>query len=218
MDARMLDIGETVRFAWERTRTNLGLLVGLTVVAGISTIIPSSIAEWLQQPSPGLSALFRLIAFIISMLVSVGGVRIGLKIHDGQPVAVRDLFTADWSLFWRYVVASFLYSLVFGIGLILLVIPGIILGVRYFFYGYFVLERGARPVQSLAQSAAATAGVRWDVFLFIGVLLLLVVLGAILLGVGLLVTVPMAYIAAARAYRMLTKATPTAAPSGVILA
>lgn len=208
MDARRLDIGETVRFAWERTKSNLGQLIVLTVVAAVASAIPSGIAESLDESAPGVAALFSAIGFIISMLIGIGAVRIGLKLHDGQPAAIGDLFAADWSLFWRYTVATILYAVIVGIGLVLFVIPGVIFGVRYLFYAYFVFERGARPVEALAQSAAATEGVRWDVFLFGVVMLLLILLGAIALVVGLLITVPLVYVATARAYRTLTRTTP----------
>jgi len=217
MDARRLDIGEIVRFAWERTRANLGQLIVLMIVAAVAQAIPSGIAESLQEPAPSLSFLFRLVALIISLLVGIGAVRIGLKLHDGQPAAVSDLFAADWSLFWRYTVATILYALIVGIGLVLFVIPGVIFGVRYLFYAYFVFERGARPVEALTQSAAATQGVRWDVFLFGVVMLLLILLGALALVVGLLITIPLVYVATARAYRTLTGSAPAIAPSAGVV-
>lgn len=217
MDARRLDIGEIVRFAWEKTRSNLSQLIVIMIVAIVANAIPSGMAESLEDSSPGPAALFRLVSFVISMLVGIGAVRIGLKLHDGQPTAISDLFAADWSLFWRYTVATILYALIVGIGLVLFVIPGVIFGVRYLFYAYFVFERGARPVEALAQSAAATQGVRWDVFLFGVVMLLLILLGTIALVVGLLITVPLVYVATARAYRTLTGSAPTIAPSAGVV-
>jgi len=201
---RRLDGGATIRYGWDVTKANLSLIIVLMIVAALATGIPSGIAESLEQPAPGLAVLFRLASSILSIVVGIGALRISLRLHDGQQVALRDLFAVDWSTFWRYGVATLLYSLVVAVGLVLFVIPGIILAVRYLLFGYFVVEKGARPVEALAQSSAATEGVRWDIFIFILALLLLNILGALLLLIGLLITVPISYLAAARVYRTLT--------------
>lgn len=205
---RRVDVGETIRYGWEVTKANLSLIIVLVIVAALATGIPSGIAESLERPAPALSALFRLASSILSIVVGIGALRVSLRLHDGQDVALRDLFAVDWSTFWRYAVATILYSLIVAVGLVLFVIPGIILAVRYLFFGYFVVEKGARPVEALAQSSAATEGVRWDLFVFAVALLILNVVGAMLLLVGLLVTVPISYLAAARVYRTLTPSPP----------
>jgi len=100
-------------------------------------------------------------------------------------------------------IVSLVVSVV-AVGLILLIVPGVIFSVRYMFYGYAVVERNARPLEAMAQSAAATRGAWWNVSLFGLAILLLNILGALLLGVGLLVTAPMSALAAAWVYRRLT--------------
>ncbi|MGH8526063.1 MAG: hypothetical protein ACREXY_18235 [Gammaproteobacteria bacterium] len=207
MEARSIDAGEAIRHGWDATKANFNSLVVLVIVAGLLTGIPSWIAETLKEPSPGLSFLFRLMGFVMSMLLGIGALRVSLRLHDGQPVSLQDLFIADWPLFWRYILATLLYSLAVGVGLILFVIPGVVLGVRYVLYGYFVLERGARPVEALRQSATATEGVRWEIFLLMLLLLVLNVLGAALLLVGLLFTIPLTYLTGAWVYRRLTGGT-----------
>ena len=67
-------------------------------------------------------------------------------------------------------------------------------------------------MESMRQSAEATKGVWGNVSLFGLVLILLNILGAMLLGVGLLLTAPTSAIAAAWVYRRLTGTAPAAAP------
>lgn len=212
MGAQKFEVGDVIRYGWETTKANLKLVIVLTVVGGLVTGIPTWIAEGVERSSPFLSAIFRLTGAIISLIVGVGALRVSLRLHDGQPVAVRDLFAVDRPLLWRYFLATVLYSLIVGVGFLLLVIPGIILAVRYAFYGYFVVERGARPFAALTQSAGATQGARWDVFLLGLVFILLNVLGAMLLLVGLLISIPVTTLAAVRAYRKLTGGASVAVP------
>lgn len=204
MDARKFEVGDAIRFGWETTKANLTLVVILTLIAALATGIPSAIAQGFDAGSPVLATVFRLIGAIVSLVVSIGAIRISLRLHDGGSASVRDLFAADGSLVWQYFLASLLYGVVVAVGLVLLIIPGIIFGVRYVFYGYAVVEGNARPLEALARSAAATRGAWRSVSLFGLAIFLLNILGALLLGVGLLVTVPVSALAAAWVYRRLT--------------
>jgi hypothetical protein len=212
VDTRTFEIGDAIRFGWEKTKANLNLVVVLALAAALATGIPSAIAQGLKDSAPALSGLFNLAGSVISLIVGVGATRISLRLHDGGTAAVRDLFTVEGPLLWRYFLASLLYALIVAVGTILLVIPGIIFAVRYIFYGYAVVDRGAMPMESMRQSAEATKGVWGNVSLFGLVLILLNILGAMLLGVGLLLTAPTSALAAAWVYRRLTGTAPAAAP------
>jgi hypothetical protein len=212
VETRTFEIGDAIRFGWEKTKANLNLVVVLALAAALATGIPSAIARGLQDGAPGLAGLFSLAGSIISLIVGVGATRISLRLHDGRTATVRDLFTVEGPLLWRYFLASLLYALIVAVGTILLIIPGIIFAVRYIFYGYAVVDRGALPMESMRQSAEATKGVWGNVSLFGLVLILLNILGAMLLGVGLLLTAPTSAIAAAWVYRRLTGTQPAAAP------
>jgi hypothetical protein len=213
-NGKTFEIGDAIRFGWEKTKANLNLVVVLTLAAALATGIPSAIAEGLKDSAPALSGLFRIASSVISLIVGVGVTRISLRLHDGGTATVRDLFTVEGPLLWRYFLASLLYALIVAVGTILLVIPGIIFAVRYVFYGYAVVDRGALPMESMRQSAEATKGVWGNVSLFGLVLILLNILGAILLGVGLLLTAPTSAIAAAWVYRRLTGTAPATVPTG----
>lgn len=213
METKTFEVGDALRFGWEKTKANLPLVVLLALAAALATGIPSAIAESLKHDAPGLAGLFRLAGSIISLIVGVGVTRISLRLHDGGTAVVRDLFAVDGPLLWRYFLASLLYALIVAVGTILLIVPGIIFAVRYIFYGYAVVDRDAPPVESMRQSAAATRGVWWNISLFGLAVILLNVLGALALGVGLLLTAPTSAIAAAWVYRRLTGTAPAAVPA-----
>jgi uncharacterized membrane protein len=204
MSAQKFEIEEMIRDGWEATKANLNTVIVLTIVGGLAIGIPSWIAEVLERSSPFLSGVFRLASAIMSLIVGIGALRVSLRLLDGQPVAVGDLFSADWSLFSRYLVATISYSLIVGFGLLLLVIPGLMFAVRFAFYGYFVVDRDVGPHEALAQSETATQGARLDLFLLGLLLIVLNVLGAMLLFIGLLISIPVSTLAVARAYRTLT--------------
>ena len=210
VNPRAFDVGDAIRFGWEKTKANLNLVVMLTLVVLLAEAVPSVIAEGVGRGSPGLAALFQIAGAIISLVVGIGATRVSLRLHDGGTATVGDLFAVDGPLLWRYFLASLLYCVVVAVGLILLIVPGIIFSVRYVFYSYAVVDRNARPVEALAQSAAATKGVWGTVSLFGLAIFLLNILGALALGVGLLVTLPTSALAVAWVYRRLTGAAPAA--------
>lgn len=75
---------------------------------------------------------------------------------------------------------------------------------RYGLAGFVVADgRTADILGSFRESSELTRGNRWGLFLFGLALLLLNLMGAILFGVGLLVTLPMSAFASVLVYRRL---------------
>jgi uncharacterized membrane protein len=104
-----------------------------------------------------------------------------------------------------YFIASILFAIGLYIGLILCIVPGIIWAVVFHFFGYVCVENpGISPVDALKRSAEITKGQRGTLFGLLVVCLLINVLGAILCGVGLLVSIPVTFVASAYAYRTLS--------------
>jgi len=95
---------------------------------------------------------------------------------------------------------SLVAGLFIGIGTILLVIPGIYLAVAYLFASYLVVDRRLDfwPAMELSRR---TVTPRWfGYFAFMLLLALLNLAGALLLGLGLLVTIPLSFCAVTAAY------------------
>jgi uncharacterized membrane protein len=85
----------------------------------------------------------------------------------------------------------------------LLIVPGIIFFIMFQYYGYFIVDKKMGPVEALKASAALTKGVRWKLFGFGLVIGLLNIGGALLLLLGLFVTIPVSQMAIAHVYRKL---------------
>ena len=84
--------------------------------------------------------------------------------YRGSMVAAARVFG------WLYV-ANFVVHVITLIAALALVIPAIVVAVRYAFVPYAVVLEGARPVGALRRSAELTRGIRWR-FFGVGVLLL----------------------------------------------
>ena len=148
--------------------------------------------------------LFAAVLWVVGVIIQIGWLKIGLLLSRDQKPAVSELFS-NGALFLTFILGSICYGLAALGGLILLVIPGIIVMIMLGMYSYFIVDKNMGPIESLKASRALTKGVRWQLFCF-GVLILLLNLGGFLcLVVGLFFTIPASYIAMAYVYDQLGK-------------
>jgi uncharacterized membrane protein len=123
-----------------------------------------------------------------------------LGIYD-RGFASPSEFRRIGSRYIPYFFGTLLYSLLVGIGMVLLVVPGVYVGVACQFAPYLIIDRRLGPVAALRESAALTKGSRWGLLFFGLVVIGLNILGSLLFGLGLLVTVPVTFSAHVWVYR-----------------
>jgi hypothetical protein len=109
-------------------------------------------------------------------------------------------FFSGFSFFWPLVWVSLLGSLLIAIGTILLIIPGIYLTVGYLFSSCLVLDRRLDFWPALELSRRTVTPMWFGFFAFLLLLLLINLGGALLLGLGLLATIPLSFCALTVAY------------------
>lgn len=106
------------------------------------------------------------------------------------------------------------------VGLSLLILLGSFLAVYIslglLFYQYLVVDKELGPVQSLKTSWNITKGNRLQLITLLVVLLLLNFIGALLVGIGLLVTIPFTILAFARVYQMLISESLEVGPANLV--
>jgi len=202
MDKRDFSIEEALQYGWNIMKANIWYFVGVLIVAWVIMGIPYAIAGVLQRESGGLSFLFRIVGWIASTIISIGLIAIALKFLDNQTPKFEDLFSFK-PYFWRYLGASILTGVVVWAGLILLIIPGIYWALKFQFYGYFIVDKGCDPIESMRKSSQITRSVKWKLLGFGIVLFIINMIGAMCLLVGLFVTVPITLMAYSMVYRKL---------------
>ena len=202
MDKKDFSIEEALGQGWNAMKTHFWLFLGCLIVAVVVIGIPRGIGSALEGKAGGLSALFFILAGLIDMAISIGLIRIALKILDNEKPEFNDLFSFP-KHFIDYLGASILSALIVLGGMILLLIPGIYWAIKFQFFGYCVVDQKLNPIEALRQSSRITQDVKWKLFGF-GILLWLInILGVICLVVGLFVTIPTTLVAYAFVYRKL---------------
>jgi uncharacterized membrane protein len=112
-------------------------------------------------------------------------------------------------------IVRFLRMPVIGCSLILLGFPGIMWGVKFSLWPYFVIDKGLGPIAALKASSRTTMGVKRDLLGFNILLGLINLAGLLCLILGVFATYPTVIVAHALVYRQLSAQTPELAEWGI---
>jgi len=158
----------------------------------------------------GANILFVIISVVVGAIPLVGGLLIplisinfmtGVKNYrnNGTPLDVGQLF--DFSHAVHKIIGPLVVGILIMIGMLFLIVPGIILALMWAFLYCVLADRpGTSFTDAMKISAAVTKGNRFDIFLLIIAACFVLIISAIPLGLGLLVTIPMTQAALYCAY------------------
>jgi uncharacterized membrane protein len=206
MKTKGIYIGEIVRFGWKKMKENLGFFIVLLLVAWLIQTVPQFIGSYLIDRQLIFGIIIYLIALVLNIVVAMGLIKVSLRFSANKKGTFGDLFSC-FPLFFKYLFGSILYVLIFCAGLILLIFPGIIWGIKFGLFPYFIIDKGLGPIKALKASAKTTMGARWDLLGFGFVVSIISLLGVLCLVIGIFATIPTTMIAAALVYRRLLSQT-----------
>jgi len=192
---------ECIKWGWETFKKRPWFFIGVTVLVVIVSGICSAIGNAFGSQEPGQS-IGTIVNFLLGTFVGLGLTAFYLKAHD-MPDTVQSGTLWHPTSYLSYLGAKLLTGLVVVIGLILLIVPGVILGMMFLFSSYIVVDKHLGPIEAMTESKRITAGHKLNLFGFFLLVLLLNIVGAICLLVGLLVTIPVTGLAFVHAYRTL---------------
>jgi uncharacterized membrane protein len=196
---------EAIKLGWDLTTKNFVFLLVTMIIMAIFSGIGNIITPEAIKADPSLwlaNLILAAISTFLTIWLNLGAIKAMLDLIDGKKPTYKGLFSQG-----DKIIKMFLSSLVYGLivigGIILFIVPGIIWSLKFCLYRYYIVEKNAGPIEALKMSAKAMSGAKWNVFLFNFVLGGVNLLGLLCLGVGLLITVPLTWIAMVSVYRKL---------------
>jgi len=210
-------ISESIRFGWETFKKRPWFLIGTLILTALVTNGPSFVLNGIDPKDESFTVfLVSWVFVVLSFAVEILLIRLWLKAHDSiETLAYRDIFPPR--PFWKYIGGQIVVGIAVVVGLLLLIVPGIIAALAFYFTQYLIVERKLWPFEALKESARITKGHRWQLALFSLALFGLNILGALALLIGLLVTIPVSMLAVVHVYRILehkaSEVAPVAAPA-----
>ncbi|NTV98219.1 MAG: hypothetical protein HGA70_03550 [Chlorobiaceae bacterium] len=184
-----LNVSDYIGQAWNMFKGHVGEFLGFTLIIFVA------------------SALSSRMNFAGSMIISAvttsfyaGYAIAAFRLLSGQTFEFSDFFKG-----FNYFLPLFLAGLAGGflvcIGLILLVIPGIYLGVCYMFATFLIIDYRMEFWQAMETSRKIISRHWFAFFVFAIALFAVNLLGILALGVGILVSIPVSACASAIAYK-----------------
>ncbi len=189
-------------FGWEKFKENAPFLIGVFLIMGAVSFLFDAANK--LEISAFMLFIVGVLGFVISTILQMGVTRIVLNIHDGREVSFNNLI-GETSLLVKFILAQILTMIAVFAGLILFIVPGIIAAIGLFFVPYVVIDKKLGPIEAIKESWRLTKGHKWNVFFFSLLFVLINLLGMLAFMVGLLVTMPITFLAAVYAYRWLDK-------------
>jgi uncharacterized membrane protein len=204
MAEKHVNTGEALRFGWNTFKEHAGFLVLMMLVSMIIIFVPYGLSLAVMERSTILGMLCLLVYYVVTFVISMGYLTIALKLVDGQKPEMNDLWKHTDGLL-RFVGGTLLYGLIVGVGFVLLIVPGVIWALKYYFVPYLLIDKKMKPMDALRMSGEMTNGIKLDLFGFLIIVGLVAMVGYLLLFVGLFVTAPVAMLAVAFTYRAIEK-------------
>lgn len=184
-----VNLQDYIKQGWEMFKEHVGEFLGFTLIIFVAYAVSSKLAF----------AGSLIISAVVASL-SAGYSIAAFKLMSGQQFEFADFFKG-FNYFLPLFLASLAGGFLVGIGLALLIIPGIYLAVSYLFATFLILDYRMEFWQALETSRKIISK-NWFAFLgFAFALFAINLLGCLALGVGLLVTIPVTSCAAAIAYK-----------------
>lgn len=199
------EIGDAITFGWRKLKDNLGpfllfmlIQIGLGAIGnglGFRADFDPDTQELITTGSPVVSFIFFVVNLVLSMIV----IHMALSAVRGEPVSIGDsisrIMENPIQILWFFLVQLIVSILVF-VGFILCIIPAFFVAGMFFIAPYLVVDRD-EGIDALGTALNASEGQRGKLALFIVALIGLNLAGALACGIGLFVTVPISWIAAA---------------------
>lgn len=194
-------------YGWNTLKEHFTYLIKVMLLMFVISTVPSMIASSIAEESPTLGGLLSLAATIWGMIVSIGLLKLMFELlrTGKEPVLSLDVILAHKHLFLRYLGGNILFGLLVAFGFILLIIPGFYFMLKYMFVPYLIVDKEMTVGDAFKRSAEITKGKKPMLFFYMIGLSIFAALGVLALFVGLLVTIPITYIAWLALYLIMEK-------------
>jgi hypothetical protein len=226
---KTFSVAEVFSFGWNKTFQNLVFYIVFLIIFGVIY----AVLEFLVGHSGALGTVFYIILLAFSFISGYVFIQTALKVYNNEKLELSKFssYMQFDNRFWNYIGGSVLLGIGFGIVYFLIVeslalmthfalqrssifllfiVIAIILSVflviyaiAFSFFSYIIIDQNKQIIESIKESYHITKGKKWKIF---GVLLMLGILnvvGAFLILLGLLITIPITILSMVFLYKKL---------------
>jgi hypothetical protein len=193
------------QIGWRLFKARAGVFVVSMILLFLSGIVFKVVLLLLHRSGFAIWLMLLLAWLLVCSGMIVGLHVMALKSVDGGVPRVDDLF-GSLALGPAYLLALALYCVAVGLGFALLIVPGIYLAIRYCLFAQIITDKSAGALAALRNAAVLARGNWLQLGALFLIALLLNMVGAAILGFGLVISFPVSLLAIAGFYRSLQPA------------
>lgn len=218
-----IEAGDVLSRAWQVYQTHLGILIGAFLISfGIKAAVymaSQAIQFGIQlavfgalrggNPIPALIAIYgisfvlMIVQFAIASFVDAGYCLLLLRVVRGENFELADMFSGG-RFFWRFFWGNILFALMYGLGLILLIVPGILVLLAFWPFLYVIVDRNVGVMESFKRSVELTSGNYGACFIIALATLGINLLGLLAICFGLIFSIPLTVLMFTVAYCLMS--------------
>lgn len=195
-----IDIGKCISGGNEILKKNLGGFIGFVVLQfmismAISAVFGGGIFALMsgeyQTGASGLQIVSNIVSNVVSALLIPGTFYVAHKIQNGEETSFGDFFYGFQNTPLQFILLQLIGGLLMALGFMCFLFPGIYLAVAWAFSVIIITVYKMDFWESMELSRKVINKVWWQLFLLFIVLFFVNLLGALVLLVGLLYTIPL---------------------------
>lgn len=179
-------------YGWQQMKKYFLPLFLVTLIAAIADSLVSSGNKVEFYNSPEAVILKIIVAaywLLLLPVIKYGADLLFLRGARNEKIEMKVMFDGFKKNYLNIVLAHLLTAALIGIGIIMLIIPGIIVACRLAFVSYLVMDKGLEPIAAVEKSWAMTKGHGWTIFGMALLAILIAIAGLICLVVGILFSI-----------------------------
>jgi hypothetical protein len=182
---RPLAVGEILDVSFSLYRRHFGVLA---TIALLCSGLPLALRLFLETSggmygNPALSLVYFVLTVVLSLIATAATVFVVSESYLGRPITAREALGRASPYVGRILVCTILMTLAIGVGVMLLIVPGIILAVGLVLtVPVVVLEPSRGASATLSRSWELTRGGRWRIFGLMATLLVLLYVPVVAIG------------------------------------
>jgi len=181
---KSVNMGRWISQGWDLIFSDIGPVLLLTLIYLVVLVAASStIVGW----------------FIVTGPLTVGFFYVIFEKRRGNPIKIGDI-GAGFNLFVAAALSNILISILVSIGLAVCIIPGILLAALYLFTPAFIADQKLDFWEAMEASRKLVMPHIFEMSIFVLLLALINLVGLLLCGVGIFISIPLSFAAVAVAY------------------
>lgn len=188
MHKHNFSIKELLQFGWSKTKENYWYILQVLIISALVY---------------GASRYLGVISVLVSFCVGISVTTVALLLVQGHQATLSDLFKkySGYKIFLNYAIVSLVCWILTVLGLFLFIIPGLFFIVKLQFAKILVIDKELSAMDAIKTSWRMTEGNFWGILGYILTIVIVNIIGALLLGLGLFVTVPATMLASVKLYK-----------------